>query len=130
MESLKTKNEDPPPISVVGTVEKISNSILSIIDALSKQKLKIALISYYYENPVISGVGIHARALAKYLAKHNCNVHVFCNGKEDITYKENGVTVHSIAKILTPMNNKAAQKRLDYDLFESEVIKEIPPKMR
>jgi len=105
--------------------QKISAACMKIIDLLSKPKLKIALISYYYKKPTISGVGVHVRNLAKYLAIHNCEVHVFCNSDENELYKENNVLIHSIGKVLTPAMDSFSKKRLEYDLFESEVIKEI-----
>ncbi len=105
--------------------QKISTACMKIIDLLSKPKLKIALISYYYKKPTISGVGVHVRNLAKYLAIHNCEVHVFCNSNEDELYKENGALIHGIGKVLTPAMDNFSKKRLEYDLFESEVVKEI-----
>jgi len=98
---------------------------MSLINSLSKEKLKIALISYYYQKPTISGVGIHVQNLAKYLVKHNCEVHIFCHGDADQYYKENGVYIHLIGKVLTPMAENFSKENLEYDLFESEVIKEI-----
>lgn len=105
--------------------QKISAACTKIIDSISKPKLKVAIISYYYRKPTISGVGVHAQNLAKYLARYNCEVHVFCNSSEDEFYKENGVFIHGIGKILTPVNNSMSKKRLEYDLFESEVVREI-----
>src|SRR3989344_3547011 len=105
--------------------KKISKGCISIIDAVSKQKLKVALISYYYQKPTISGVGVHVLNLAKYLVKHNCEVHLFCHGDTDNYYKENGVYVHVIGRILTPTGDSFSKKRLEYDIFESEVIKEV-----
>jgi glycosyltransferase involved in cell wall biosynthesis len=96
-----------------------------MIDSLSKPKLKVAIISYYYKKPIISGVGIHARNLAKYLTIHNCEVHVFCNSDKDELYGEDGAFIHGIGGILTPEMNSFSKKRLEYDIFESEVIKEI-----
>ena len=105
--------------------KKISKGCLSLIDSISKQKLKVALISYYYQKPAISGVGVHVLNLAKYLVKHNCEVHLFCHGDTDNYYKENGVYVHVLGRILTPVGDSFSKKRLEYDIFESEVIKEI-----
>lgn len=105
--------------------KKISKCCISIIDAVNNQKLKVALISYYYQKPTISGVGIHVQNLAKYLVKHNCEVHIFCHGNEDGFYKENGAIIHTIGKILTSVSDNFAKERLEYDIFESEVIKEI-----
>ena len=105
--------------------KKISKGCLSLIDSISKQKLKVALISYYYQKPTISGVGVHVLNLAKYLVKHNCEVHLFCHGDTDNYYKENGVYVHVLGRILTPVGDSFSKKRLEYDIFESEVIKEI-----
>lgn len=111
--------------AITDTGRKISDSCLGLIDAISRPKLKVALISFYYEKPTISGVGIHARNLARFLAKNNCKVHVFCSGEEEATYREDGVTVHVIGKIFTPIEDKFSKKRLEYDLFESEAIREI-----
>lgn len=105
--------------------KKISKGCISIIDVVSKQKLKVALISYYYQKPTISGVGVHVRNLAKYLVKHNCEVHIFCHGDTDNYYKENSAYVHVIGRILIPTGDSFSKKRLEYDIFESDVIKEI-----
>ena len=105
--------------------KKISEGGITLIDALSKPKLKVALISYYYQKPTISGVGIHVQNLAKYLVKHNCEVHIFCDGDTESYYKENGAYVHVIGRVLTPTIDSFSKKRLEYDVFESEVIKEV-----
>src|SRR3989344_5639036 len=105
--------------------KKISASCIQLVDLLSKPKLKVAVISYYYKRPVISGVGVHAQNLAKYLAVHNCEVHVFCSSDENELYRERGVFVHGIGKVLSPSIDSFSKKRLEYDLFESEVIKEV-----
>lgn len=118
--SIKSKLYNLTEIS-----KKISEGCMSLINSLSKEKLKIALISYYYQKPTISGVGIHVQNLAKYLVKHNCEVHIFCHGDADQYYKENGVYIHLIGKVLTPMAENFSKENLEYDLFESEVIKEI-----
>jgi len=111
--------------NLLETGEKISKGVIKLIDAISKPKLKIALISYYYQKPTISGVGIHVQNLAKYLVKHNCEVHIFCHGDEDGFYKDNGAIIHTIGKILTSISDNFSKKRLEYDIFESEVVKEI-----
>ncbi|MFH1211112.1 MAG: glycosyltransferase family 4 protein [archaeon] len=111
--------------SLLGIAESISAGTLKLLDAISKPKLKIALISYYYQKPTISGVGIHVQNLAKYLVKYNCEVHIFCHGDEDSFYKDNGVIIHTIGKILTSVSDTSSKKRLEYDIFESEVVKEI-----
>ena len=111
--------------SLLGIGESISAETLKLLDAISKPKLKIALISYYYQKPTISGVGIHVQNLAKYLVKHNCEVHIFCHGDEDGFYKDNGAIIHTIGKILTSVSDTSSKKRLEYDIFESEVVKEI-----
>src|SRR3989338_9463903 len=108
-----------------GISKKISEGCITLLDALSKPRLKVALISYYYQKPTISGVGIHVQNLAKYLVKHNCEVHIFCHGDEDGFYKDNGAIIHTIGKILTSVSDNFSKKRLEYDIFESEVIKEI-----
>jgi len=105
--------------------KKISEECIKLVDIASKQKLKVALISYYYQKPTISGVGIHVQNLAKYLVKHNCEVHIFCHGDADAYYKENGAYVHVIGRVLTPTGDSFSKKRLEYDIFESDVIKEI-----
>jgi|GEM_PF-2073857 len=105
--------------------QKISKSFLNLIEVLSKPKLKVALISYYYQKPSISGVGVHVRNLAKHLANHNCEVHIFCSGNDDGVYNEHGVIVHTIGRVLIPSMDGVSKKRLEYDLFESEVVKEI-----
>lgn len=104
---------------------KISRGCISLLDALSKPRLKVALISYYYQKPTISGVGIHVQNLAKYLVKHGCEVHIFCHDNVGVYYKENGAYVHVIGGVLVPTIDSFSKKRLEYDIFESEVIKEI-----
>src|SRR3990167_9841052 len=104
--------------------KNISKGCISIIDAISNQRLKVALVSYYYQKPTISGVGVHVQNLAKYLVKHNCEVHIFCHGDADDYYKEHGAYVHVIGRILTPTGDGFSKKRLEYDLFESGVIRE------
>jgi len=111
--------------SVVETGKKISDSCLTLLDAVSKPKLKIALITYYFEKPSHNGTAIHAQNLAKYLSEHNCEVHVFCTGKEDSVYKEGKVIVHTIGKMFSPLSSDMPKTRLEYDLFESEVVKSI-----
>ncbi len=105
--------------------KKISDGCITLIDILSKQKLKVALISYYYQKPTLSGVGIHVQNLAKYLVKHGCEVHIFCHGDTETCYRENGAYVHVIGRILTPTTDSFSKIRLEYDIFESEVLKEI-----
>jgi len=105
--------------------KKISEGCISIIDTFGKKRLKVALISYYYKKPTISGVGIHVQNLAKYLVKHDCEVHIFCHGETDDCCKENGAYVHVIGSIFAPAAGSFSKKRLEYDIFESEVIKEI-----
>ena len=90
--------------------KKISKGCLSLIDSISKQKLKVALISYYYQKPIVSGVGVHVLNLAKYLVKHNCEVHIFCHGDTDNYYKENGAYVHVIGRVLTPVDDSFSWK--------------------
>ena len=111
--------------SLLGIGEDIAKGALKLVDALNKPKLKVALVSYYYQKPTISGVGIHVQNLAKYLVKHNCEVHIFCHGDDDGFYKDNGAIIHTIRKILTSVSDNFSKKRLEYDIFESEVIKEI-----
>ncbi len=111
--------------SLAETGQKISDSCLKLMDTLSKPKLKIALTTYYYGNPSICGVAIHVQNLAKYLVKHNCEVHVFCSGIEDSVYKDGKITVHTIGKILNPLSWNISKTRLEYDFFEAEVIKAI-----
>ena len=105
--------------------ENVSRGTLKLIDVLSKPKLKIALISYYYQKPTISGVGIHVQNLAKFLVENGCEVHIFCHGDEDGTYRDNGAIIHTIGKILTSVRDNFSKRRLEYDIFESEVVKEM-----
>src|SRR3989338_9389218 len=122
--TLKMKIE-PYLRSMLDVGEGISRDILKVIDSIGKPRLKVALISYYFQKPTISGVGVHVQNLAKYLTKHNCEVHVYCHGEENGFYKEDGVIIHNIGKILTAVSNNFSKKRLEYDIFESEVVKEI-----
>ena len=103
----------------------ISNGILKLIDILGKPKLKVAITTYYYEKPSLCGVAIHVQNLAKYLVKHNCEVHVFCHGDDDGFYKEEGVIIHTIGKTITPSECDISKTRLEYDLFESGAVKAI-----
>lgn len=105
--------------------QKVTKSILAFIEILNKPKLKVAIISYYFETPTLSGVGVHAKNLAEYLSKNGCDVHVFCNGSEGFNYKDEGVTVHPIEQLLIPTGDQFSRQMLDYDLFESEVIKAL-----
>jgi len=100
---------------------KIFNNFFSEI---FKPKIKIAIISYYYGSS-LSGVGIHVQNLAKYLTEIGCEVHIFCATEEEINYKHEGVIIHGIENIAMPIKSKISKKRLEYDLFESEVIKAI-----
>lgn len=125
MNKIKEMNKRQILDKYTENVLKFTKSCIKFFDILTTPKLKIAIISYYYKKPVISGVGIHTRNLAKYLVKHNCKVHVFCSGEETDKYKEDGVIVHTIGKILNPLDDKHCKKRLEYDLFESEVTHEI-----
>ncbi len=113
------------PSNILNTGQKVTNSCLNLMDVLSKPKLKIALITYYFEKPSHNGTAIHAQNLAKYLSEHNCEVHVFCTGKEEGIYKEGKVIVHPIERVFNPLNSDLPKTRLEYDLFESEVVKSI-----
>jgi len=103
----------------------LNKEISIFFDSLSQQKLKIAIISYYFEPPTISGVGIHSRLLAKFLAKNNCEVHVFCSNTDYESYKKENVTVHNIGRTLPNVSGSSSKKRLDYFIFESEVVKAV-----
>ena len=103
----------------------LNKEISIFLNSLSAQKLKIAIISYYFEPPTISGVGIHSRLLAKFLARNDCEVHVFCSNTDYESYKKETVIVHNIGRTLPNVNGSASKKRLEYSLFESEVVKAI-----
>ena len=122
-ERIKNKKINLTNLATIG--QKISDLGVNLFEAVTKPKIKVALITYYYEKPTISGVGIHVQNLAKFLTNNNCKVHVFCSGEEEERYKEEGVVVHTIKNILTPTNDAFSKKRLEYDLFESEVVKDI-----
>lgn len=119
---VHTKSNLP---SIVKMGQRISRSCIDLINVIGKPRLKIALISYYYRKPTISGVGVHVQNLAKYLVRHNCEVHIFCKGNTESYYKENGAHIHVIGKVLAPSTDSFSKKRLEYDIFESDVIKEI-----
>lgn len=104
---------------------KVTRSITAFIEIISKPKLKVAIISYYFETPTLSGVGVHAKNLAEHLSKNGCEVHVFCNSSEGFNYSDEGVTIHPIGQILIPSSDPFSGQMLDYDVFESEVIKEL-----
>ncbi len=105
-------------------LEKFQTKIVSLFAAVSRQKLKVALISYYYQPPIISGVGVHSRALANSLAK-NCEVHVFCSSSKSGTYKDSGVVIHKIRTTRLEQGSDFSKKRLQYFLFEADVVREF-----
>jgi glycosyltransferase involved in cell wall biosynthesis len=111
--------------SLASLNQKITKSINELLETLSTPKLRVAIISYYYEAPTISGVGVHAKDLAEHLLKNGCEVHVFCKSSADFPYKDRGVTVHPVKEIAIPIDDQVSRKRLLYDFFESEVIKEF-----
>jgi glycosyltransferase involved in cell wall biosynthesis len=117
-----TKNPDMKLINKLHSIEKEFSKILNV---LTEEKLKIAIISYYFEPPIISGVGVHSKFLAEYLAKNNCEVHVFCSNTDYETYKTKGVIVHNVGRTIPNANGSSSKIRLEYFLFESEVVKEI-----
>ncbi|MFA6530495.1 MAG: glycosyltransferase family 4 protein [Candidatus Micrarchaeia archaeon] len=96
-----------------------------LLNSLSERKLKIAIISYYFEPPIISGVGVHSQFLAEFLVKNNCEVHVFCSNADYETYKTKGVIVHNIGRVIANANGSSSKIRLEYFLFESEVVKAV-----
>ena len=69
-------------MKIMNFFHSLNKEISIFFNSLSEQKLKIAVISYYFEPPTISGVGIHSRLLAKFLAENNCEVHVFCSNTD------------------------------------------------
>ena len=103
----------------------LNKEISIFFNSLSEQKLKIAIISYYFEPPSISGVGVHSKFLATYLAKNNCEVHVFCSNTDYESYKKESVIVHNIGRTLPNVKSSSSKKRLEYFLFESEVVKAL-----
>ena len=115
-------NLDMKLINKLNSLEKEFSKFLNV---LSEEKLKIAIISYYFEPPIISGVGVHSKFLAEYLVKNNCEVHVFCSNTDYGTYKKGGVIVHNIGRTIPNANGSSSKIRLEYFLFESEVVKEI-----
>ena len=109
--------------SLLSLNQKITKSINKFLESLSTPRLRVAIISYYYEAPTISGVGVHAKDLAEHLIKNGCEVHVFCKSSADFAYRDREVTVHPVREIAIPLEDQASRKRLLYDFFESEVIK-------
>lgn len=105
--------------------QAVTRGIIALIEIINKPRLKVAIISYYFETPTVSGVGVHAKNLAEHLSKNGCEVHVFCSGSEGFNYTDEGVTIHPIEQILIPSSDQFSGKMLDYDVFESEVIKEL-----
>lgn len=112
-------------MKLINALYSLNKEVSKFLDSLSKQKLKIAIISYYFEPPIISGVGVHSRLLSKFLAKNNCEVHVFCSNIDFASYRDGNVVVHNIGRMLPNVNGSFPKKRLDYFLFESEVVKEV-----
>ena len=115
-------NHDMKLIKKLHYLEKEFSNFLNV---LSEEKLKIAIISYYFEPPIISGVGVHSKFLAEYLVRNNCEVHVFCSNTDYGTYKKGGVFVHNVGRTIPNANGSSSKIRLEYFLFESEVVKEI-----
>jgi len=103
----------------------LNKEISIFFNSLSEQKLKIAVISYYFELPTISGVGVHSKFLAEYLAKNNCEIHVFCSNSDYESYKKEKVIVHNIGRTLPNVEGSYSKKRLEYFLFESETVKAL-----
>ena len=112
-------------MKLINFFHSLNKEISIFFNSLSEQKLKIAVISYYFEPPTISGVGIHSRLLAKFLAENNCEVHVFCSNTDYELYKKENVIVHNIGRTLPNVSGSSSKKRLEYFLFESEVVKAI-----
>jgi len=112
-------------MKLINFFHSLNKEILSFLDHLTEQKLKIALISYYFEPPVTSGVGVHTKFLAEYIAKNNCEVHVFCSNTDYESYKWKNIIVHNIGRTLSNVNGSLSKKRLEYFLFESEVVKAV-----
>ncbi len=103
----------------------LNKEISIFLNSLSEKKLKIGIISYFFEPPSISGVGVHSKFLAEYLEKNNCEVHVFCSNSDYDTYKKENVIVHNIGRTLPNVNGSSQRQRLKYFLFESEVVKAV-----
>ena len=103
----------------------MNREISVLLNSLSREKLKIAVISYYFEPPTLSGVGIHSRSLAQFLVRQGCEVHVFCSNADSGSYRAGGVIVHNIGRTLSTMKNSSSRTRLEYFLFESEVVKAV-----
>lgn len=109
--------------SIVAAGKNISAGCLNLIDSMNMPRLKVAIITYYYEKPSLNGTAIHAQNLTRALMENGCEVHVFCSGKDTKTYVENNITVHTFGKILPPTVSNIPSARLVYDLFEVDVMK-------
>lgn len=103
----------------------IPRFLIGITDKFRAKKLKVCLISYHYEEPIMSGVGVHVKFLARYLAKNGCEVHVFCSGIDNSVYSKDGIVVHDIERIRIPLDDPASRKRFNYLLFEYEAIRQV-----
>ncbi len=101
------------------------NIIPKTLESFYRKRLRVAMVSYHYEKPSISGVATHTRELAKNLVLRGCIVHIFCHGKKDRVYRENGVVVHSFEGISQTIKDESAQKKLEYTIFEYRVIPEV-----
>lgn len=112
-------------MKLIHFLRSFNKEISNLLGSLSEEKLKIGIISYYFEPPTISGVGVHSRLLAEFLAKNNCEVHVFCSNMDYETYKRENVIVHNIGRTLSSVNGSSSKKRLEYFLFEAEVVKAV-----
>lgn len=106
-------------------IRSIPDSLSGLLNSFRTKKLKVCMISYHYEEPIMSGVGVHVKYLAKYLSKNGCEVHVFCSGVDNSVYSDDGVIVHNIERIPIPLKDSASKKRFNYLLFEHEVIRQV-----
>lgn len=103
----------------------LDKEISNLLRSFNKEKLKICIISYYFEPPTISGVGIHSKFLAEFLARNNCEVHIFCSNTDYESYKKGDLTIHNVGRTFSNVNGSSSKKRLEYFLFESEVVKAV-----
>ncbi len=112
-------------MKLINIFRSLNKEISILLSSFSRQKLKIGIISYYYEPPTISGVGVHTRFLAKSLSKNNCEVHIFCDNTDFASYRDGNVIVHNIGRTQSNVNSSSSKIRLNYFLFEAEVVKAV-----
>ena len=109
------------------------NRFVFYLRNLFKKPFKVAIISYYYPDNLLSvnnGVAVHAYYLSQELAKIGCEVHVFAKGDKNTIkkqYIDNGrIVIHRIKTELdVSIEDFVTKKRMMYFIFDNKVISEV-----